>query len=474
MTGDEDCLLPTDKFSRTFEFAGIFEANEHRTLPLSVEIVHSPVNSHVPKGIIRGTGKDYEIIKQFFRNSRAPTCVLRSSSEKRDSIVCKDVLLHRIRNRLFPHDERGTVHQVIGHFSFEELEIRRVFGSRSDGFRKRAQFIIDGPAMLWMTHSGRLLADTGEIENRVWDSSISLEGMTEAIEARPHYVYAQPSRTGIIREVAQAELFSLIINAPEGDPRGTEEFMIHASEIADTLCLLVGFLSKSPIRWFSSTCADGDVIIERHRAVKTNFDEPPKWDEVVLSSENIRKFITTAFSAYRKAPTTRLPILYYIWSQSARFAEERFTVLFFAFEKILSFLDKLQPEPELLSEAELSALWKVVRPALTAIGKSPEQAELIQDKRSELRRPSLWHRVQCQMRILSISLDDVGGDEGLRKMIKVRNRLTHDGDEVPIDQVVFETKRLETIVERMLLRLLGWSSDQQTPTGANRAIVSLS
>ena len=134
--------------------------------------------------------------------------------------------------------------------------------------------------MLWMTYSQQILADTGEIENQVHDSSMSLDDVPEAIEARPHYVYGQPSRkSGSVKEVVQAKPFSLIIDAPEADLRSIEEFMIHASEIADTLCLLVGFLSKSPIRWFSSTCVDGNVLIERHREVKANSDEPPHWDE---------------------------------------------------------------------------------------------------------------------------------------------------------------------------------------------------
>jgi hypothetical protein len=474
MARDEDLLLPNDKFTRTLEFAGIFEAGERRTPPFSIELGHSTINSHVPKGIIRGTGKDYEVIERFFMSSRPPTCVLRSSSEKRESIVCKEVLMHGLSNRMFPDDEKGTIHQVIGHFSFEEVEIRRLFGVRPESARKRAQFIMDGPSALWMTYSQQVLADTGEIENQVHDSSMFLDNVPEAIEARPHYVYAQPSRkSGSVKEVVQAKLFSVIVDAPGADLRSIEEFMVHSSEIADTLCLLVGFLSKSPIRWFSSTYVDGNILIERHRAAKANSDEPPHWDEVVLSSKCIRQFLSTAFAAFRTAPIARLPVLYYIWSQSARFVEDRFTVLFFALEKMLSFLDKMHPEPALLSDPELTALWKTVRPSLLSMGKSPEQAGLIQEKRSELKRPPLRHKICRHLRTLSINLDDVGGDEGLRKMIRVRNRLTHDGEEVPIDEVVFETKRLETIVERMLLRLLGWSGDYHTPTSNNRSILSV-
>ena len=86
MARNEDLLLPNDKFTRTLEFAGIFEAGERRTTPLSIELGHSTVNSHVPKGIIRGTGKDYQVIKRFFRKvpgHQLVCCVARPRSGNR-------------------------------------------------------------------------------------------------------------------------------------------------------------------------------------------------------------------------------------------------------------------------------------------------------------------------------------------------------------------------------------------------------
>jgi hypothetical protein len=39
---------------------------------------------------------------------------------------------------------------------------------------------------------------------------------------------------------------------------------------------------------------------------------------------------------------------------------------------------------------------------------------------------------------------------------------------VPIRDIAFETSRLETLVERMLLKMLGWQGRDKTPTLANR------
>jgi hypothetical protein len=55
-------------------------------------------------------------------------------------------------------------------------------------------------------------------------------------------------------------------------------------------------------------------------------------------------------------------------------------------------------------------------------------------------------------------------------MARVRNLLTHEKGEVPIDEIDYETRRLETIVERMLLKLLSWSGKIRSPTYYNRPV----
>ena len=55
-------------------------------------------------------------------------------------------------------------------------------------------------------------------------------------------------------------------------------------------------------------------------------------------------------------------------------------------------------------------------------------------------------------------------------MYRVRNHLTHVHGEPPIGDIMVETRRLETIVERMLLKLLKWEGRTNTPTYTNRPI----
>jgi hypothetical protein len=107
-------------------------------------------------------------------------------------------------------------------------------------------------------------------------------------------------------------------------------------------------------------------------------------------------------------------------------------------------------------------------PALEAMGKTEEQIGLIRDKRAELQRIPLKHKEIRHLGLLGVEFADIGGEAGLGKMNRVRNLLTHDHGEVPIRDIAFETSRLETLVERMLLKMLGWQGRDKTPTLANR------
>jgi hypothetical protein len=150
--------------------------------------------------------------------------------------------------------------------------------------------------------------------------------------------------------------------------------------------------------------------------------------------------------------------------------EDRFTTLFFALEKLLSSLDEHDPEDDLLTDSELSKLWKALQPTLEEMGKTPNQIALVLAKRPELQRVPLMHRLTRHLDALGIDVTDIGGAKGLRKLVNVRNLLTHEKGEVPIDKVVYESHRLETIVERMLLKLLSWNGKTLTPTYNNRPI----
>ena len=470
--------LPSTPFTKRLEFAGRFEDGEKKSQPFSIEVVYSTINGHPPTGIVRGTSKEYDALEAFFYKRRrvSALCTIRSTSLDRPSILCTDVLIGGIGTKIFPRDEQETIHLVIGHFSIGELTVRTVLPGKREEFKRQRTFILEGPSKLWLSNAYRSVSYTGAIRSRRQGSNFSLKGAPhDKISVAPNFFYAEHYRKDYDhRETIQFERFSLVVTDSKKVERDEQKFSDNAAEVTERLCLLISFLSKARIDWSSSTYFDGRVHVETYRDVPVWKGKEPGWEELVVGSKELRRFLNKAFTTYdkrtKKGFDLRLPMLHYIAAQTSRYAEDRFTVLFFAFEKLLSSLDAGTKKTLLLTDKELKSLWADMKPALTKMRKSTTQIDLIREKRAELQRYPLKHRVLRHLKPLRIDISDIGAEAGLVSMIKTRNLIAHSHGEVPIKTVVFERRRLETIVERMLLTLLGWKKHDHTPTYWNRPI----
>ena len=467
----QDDSADSPLFTKTLEFAGVFESGEHRSPQLSIEITYSQINAHPPTGIIRGTSAEYRALERFFLAKRSPLCTLRSTAPER-AITCHEVMVRQISEKMFAKVEQTTIHQVLGRFVIGRLEMRHHLKPSAGPVKRHMTFYLTGPSKPWLTTALRTLSWSGNTTTEVHNDILTLDSAApDTVTVRPHFVYAESPLSGASQKhTVEAELYAVSVDSvPLADDEGTK-FSERATALVESLCLLMGFLSKARITWFASILSGGGTFVDVVRDEKTVGIEAPHWDEMVIYADDIRPFLNIALTAYRNSDIElRLPILHYISAQSSRFVEDRFTVLFFALEKMLSALDGLEPE-ELLTKKQLSDLWKVVRPELEGMQKTPEQMKLIQDKRTELQRPPLKHRIDRHLAALGVDISDIGGDAGLGRMYRVRNHLTHVHGEVPIEEIMVETRRLETIVERMLLKLLKWDGKTHTPTSVNRPI----
>lgn len=476
MPADDSDALPSSPYTKTHTFAGVFEVGELTTAQLSIEIAYSLTNGHPPVGLIRGTGADFRALEDFFRTKKGSLCTLCSISKEREAITCTDVRIQHLTEKYFPKDEQSTIHQALGRFVFERVDIRNEFKRPATEKRRQATFILAGPSDLWLTFASRTLSYSGDISIEHSDPTLPLDSTRDNVSTSPHFVYENyPRAGGSPRQTAQAELFSLVVDDAFELERERTAFIADSTALVEKLCLLISFLSKAYITWFACSYSDGNEILQSYRSVRASNAEAPGFEEVVLDTKDIRPFLNQALVGFDKRAGSgfdlRIPLLYYIWAQSSRFVEDRFTTLFFTLEKLLSSLDESEPEDDLLTAPELSKLWKVMQPALEEMGKTPHQIELVLAKRQELRRAPLMHRIERHLKALEIDVSDIGGANGLRKMSGVRNLLAHEKGEVPIGKVIYETHRLVTVVERMLLKLLFWNGKHRTPTYNNRPIL---
>lgn len=475
-----------DLFTKSLEFAGVFRDGDLATEPLSIELRYSHLNAHPPIGIIRGTYADWPKLESFFEGHPSAVCELESVSttKGREKIHSRQVLLRELSCRSYPDDESKVIQQILGRFELYDVTIDCDYGQRGTPHRE-ITFLMRGPTLVWMSNTSRTFSSSRNTKSESFNARLRISHVKDLrITAQPHFLYA--SRREVDRLLpehkdrysglgkphlsVEAEAFALTFTDRHLDRTDTD-FEARALEVAETLCLLVSFLSKSNVTWYGRTLWSNGKLIEHYRDTRESPDMRLQWHDIVLSSRDVRRFIRSAFTAYQKGvhdgPKLRLPILTYVAAQSAPTVDEQFVLLFICLENVVGLLDQKHPW-EVLERKELKSIAKALRRQLRDMGKDPQTVSVVNGKIPELARPAFRRRLCKHLKRLKVDLDDIGGYSGLGDTIKIRDLLIHGAEEPCIAEMVQERRRLQTVVERVLLTLLGWRGSTNTPTFANR------
>lgn len=492
-------------FTRTVDFAGVFKAGDgasesvQQTSPLSIQIRYSEINAHPPTGVVFGTRAEFRELELFFVRSRGGFCSIQSvsSTPGHERIYCSGVLLHTVSGPGGPKDERDIIKCVIGYFRLREIrteyDFRPVDGPNDDaGARHReATCILGGPTLVWASHATRIYSCRGSVKTVTPRAHFRLAGVSDiGLAARPYFIRASKydlarSLDPHIGAAAVAESFSTAQVSAEAEAfalhiedrvrsRSDEEFSARSEDVAERLCLLASLLSKTPIRWFEKTIVSGDRLVRIVRDVEVPGDRGVWWEDIIVLPEDLRAFFSRAFGEYGKlrdaGTDLKIPILLYVAAQKAVSIGDTIILLFRALEALVALLDAQAGGMGLLDAREMKAVRAHLQQFLRQMGKPEEHIDQIIKRASNLSDPPLAYRLKRHLSVLKIDLADIGGEDGVGKMMQVRNRLVHAGKEPPIRQMDEERARLETILDRMFLRLLGWRGRDNTPTYVNRII----
>jgi hypothetical protein len=87
------------------------------------------------------------------------------------------------------------------------------------------------------------------------------------------------------------------------------------------------------------------------------------------------------------------------------------------------------------------------------------KSQPIVDKINELNRPSIWSLVDSLLSEQSVEWKDLyPNDVAKPSFFNTRNALVHSANEIDGELLFYETYRVQTIVERLILKLLGWKN----------------
>ncbi|MDA2919619.1 hypothetical protein MYX76_09045 [Desulfobacterota bacterium AH_259_B03_O07] len=460
-------LFTKNKFSRLYEFEGKLSNDKETLDKLHMVLEYSLVKAGEIVGRIVGNQKTSMMVLEIKPKNGL---YLKLTKEKQDDfdfeILSEKVLLKSPGLKTWGKDYGENINYVVADLICTDLTITTTYESR-ESHERHLNFFLTGPRKYWLADYLRKLSFTGETETESRNQNLELnENLPIEVEIIPYYFYDRET-TPISHELT-TNVLSLHIKTIEPIENLSDgDLCCLGKEIADDLCLLVSFLSRSRVTWFRFDLISKNKTLNYIRNVKEwSTKEPDQSDEFIQFSKT-RDFLKIGLRNLRKLRdeniNVQMAIVYFVSGNEARYGEEQFTNFFFSLEKIIDMFATKEGLTQNLSNDSFENLRLNLINVINANVRSNSIRSKIEGKIKELNRPSLRFVLRELLSKYNVDYKDLYPDKGRFSLISTRAKLFHTSKEMNSKFFIKELYRLRTILERLLLRMLGWEDISYSP-----------
>ena len=461
-------LQEAQPFYKRHRFVGQFVLDDVTTDPVDVVVEFNELEGGRIDGVILGGESSMEAAQQAYKRHKA--CRLVSYGDSRHTVEAERVLVSSLTSestgvvaefscvsvsetlRLEGATERGISFRLAG--ALGALEPRNFLPSSWTGERtieRRGNKL--GLGVSW--------PGTIELSNEyLWEQS---DGPN-----RGRYAYVPTLELGC--DVSRDEL-------PD------ETFIEKAKALVDDATLLMSFACRHWIVWYSYSFLTPEFVSQYrfHNSRDTRNEKHRINDSSVgmKAAEFLRVCLPRFQERRAKGEDLRLPIVYGVPKAGSRSVEERFASVFWALEKLVDVFVKRENRDQILGRSDFRRVSRNVRKVFDKAqipegiwGQPPVGLHMIQEKISELNRPSIGTQLQWLCDSLDVTWRDLypaSYDAPKPRFITTRNEIFHSNTPIDGGLVFRETRRVSLLLERLILKALGWSDLDSTGSRAARS-----
>lgn len=453
-------LWSKQPFFNRHEFIGNLSRCDEVADKLHIVVQYSLIKEGEIVGKVLGTTKTCEKLRRF-TNFSGPYPYLKLTS---DEISSDRVLLGTTIDRPGYNKEMSY---IVANLSFEDITITRHFGP-SDSHERHLTFFLAGPRRLWSIHETPEFSFTGDIKNKVHNSKIELnEDFPFEIEVIPCYFRDKTSAPDNHYELT-ANVLTMHFKTKESLEQLSNDDLVNSGKaLADDITLLMSFLSRRWITWYRYELATNDSVKAFTRRTRDCATQEPNWSDTLIEPDKSRKFLKIGLSNLRKLRAENfdlfMPLLYFVSGHEAKYLEEQFTTSFLSLEKIKDMFAIKKNFQKNLKDRSFKKLRSLISETIRRNTEFSEVVEKIQGKIPELNRPSLRFILESLFKEYNITWKDIYPSTSKFTLIKTRDDLFHSSQKFNIGLLVKELYRLQALIERLLLRMLGWQDLSRSP-----------
>lgn len=457
-------VLPKQPFFARHEFVGKLSKGDEVVNKLHVIVQYSLIKEGEITGKVLGSAKVCERLRRIAELSDP---FVKLTCEEPEHITTKisseKTLLRKIRHRPAYTNEMTY---VVADLNFEDVTITKRIGPL-DSPDRHLTFFLSGPRTLWSIRETREFSFTGETRNKVYNSRIELnEDFPFEVEVLPWYFHERTPAPN--NHELRANVLAMHLKTKASlDRLANKDFVNLGRALADDLTLLVSFLSRRWVAWYQYELVTNDTMETYVRKTRKCSTARLDWSDTFIAPEQSRDFLRIGLTNLRKLRAEGfdllMPIAYFVSGHEAEHLEEQFATLFLSLEKIK---DMFALKEGLRKNLRGKAFGRLASLISDVIKKNPASAKVfdrIEPKIAELNRPSLRFVLESLFQRYRIDWRDVYPQASDLTLLKTRDKLFHSSEELDADLLVKEFYRLQAIVQRLLLRLLGWVDLSHSP-----------
>ena len=468
---EQDDFYPKKPFYKRHEFVGTLSKGDKSATDLQIVLQYSLIKEGEIFAKVIGNTDTYQRIKSILKSPN-PSLTLSTKSPELQRIVftSEDVIL----GTFYDKPDYGTdMSFKVADLRLWDLTVRHRI-NLDEKKERHLTFFLAGPRDLWTTFESRGRSLNGEEKVEVQNSQVELnEHFPFEIETRSWYFYdTTPTDEHFdLKTNIQVLSFKTIIPRTE---LGDDEFINSATSIADDLTLLISLISRRWVVWFRYELQTPEEIRSFIRYTRECTSKRVKPYDSVVEFHQSRNFIRTAFTELRTLRQSgfdlKMPLVYYISGNEAKYLEEQFTTFFLSLERIEDMFCIKKELDEILNPTVFNRLKRsaseFIRQEISnipSIEMKEEKFGLIKQKLSELNRPAFRTVLDRMFNNYAVQWTDLYPLGSKLTLVKTRNELFHSSREIDINNLIKEKLRLQSLLERLLLSMLGWKDFSLSP-----------
>jgi hypothetical protein len=461
-------LFPKKPFYEQHELLASLSNSRFAVENLHIFVECPETRPDIIKGYIIGGKEESEKLSVLI-NDKEIYCTLTSASyENNDKhFESRKVRINKIEERYWPREYQDYIKNIVGYLQFEDISITHYLSGDSD-VNQQIVFFLFGTDVFWPDWVQSTLSYTGNVTVKPSAMKLDLgELFIGEVTRNTWFFHSTVEIDG--RQVMACEKCGIIQfeeNKHIERSLGTNMRDI-AVQLADDLVLMASFISRNRIVWFKYFLISQGRITYFIKSVRPFIPDKIYPEHVIINKDKI-EFIKKAMENIQNLRNSdqdlSRPLMDILAGHEASTLEQKFTLYFLALEKIKDLYAKKRGISRCIGRGKV---WKSIENGVKNIILSHVDDDVVKsmmnNKIAELNRPAIKDVFKKLHVEYGVYYEDLYPSGAELTLFNTRNRLIHSADEIDVQLLFDETYRLRSLVERVILAMLGWHDTSGAP-----------